>query len=150
MRELILVLAMLALLFAPSTIREILNDAGIRSFAGVEFDEQTLDEVESAHTRVAELEQQLAFAQQQLAGIGQSSAVRADPRFGTVSKMIADAQQYASQTETDLREAKDKQVELWKRAGKPPRSRPTSVSAEADPSSPTQSALLSPAELFSR
>ena len=109
-RELIIVLAMLALLFAPATIREILNDAGVRSFAGVEFDEQTLDEVESAHSRVAELEQQLAVAQQQLTSISQSSAVRADPRFGTVSKMIADAQQYASQTETDLREAKDKQV----------------------------------------
>ncbi len=148
-RELIIVLAMLALLFAPATIREILSDAGIRSFAGVEFDEETLDEVESAHSRVAELEQQLAVAQQQLTSISQSSAVRADPRFGTVSKMIAEAQQYASETEDDLREAKDKHMELWKRAGRPARSHHSSVTAEEERPA-EQQALLSPSELLSR
>ncbi|GAA5507665.1 hypothetical protein [Novipirellula caenicola] len=148
-RELIIVMAMLALLFAPATIREILSDAGIRSFAGVEFDEQTLDEVESAHSRVAELEQQLAIAQQQIDSMSQSSVVRADPRFGTVSKMIAEAQQYASETEDDLREVKEKHVELWKRAGRPPRTHPSTVTAEtARPSE--QQALISPSEVLSR
>ncbi|WP_040765364.1 twin-arginine translocase TatA/TatE family subunit [Novipirellula maiorica] len=148
-RELIIVLAMLALLFAPSAIREILSDAGIRSFAGVEFDEQTLDEVETAHSRVAELEQQLAVAQQQIDSMSQSSVVRADPRFGTVSKMIADAQQYASQTEDDLREVKEKHVELWKRAGRPPRTRHSTVTTESDRPA-EQQALLSPSEPLSR
>ncbi len=120
-RELILVLALLALLFTPTTVRRILQDAGIRSFAGVEFDEQTLIEVENAGGRVAELEQQLLVAQQQLQAISEINPNRADPRLGSVSKLLADARRNASQMGESLDEAKEQQIELWHRSGKPTR-----------------------------
>ena len=85
MRELIIVVGLLALFFTPTTVRSVLDDAGIRSFAGVEFDDRTLDEVENAGSRVAELEQQLVLAQEQLNSMAKSPSIQADPRFGTVS-----------------------------------------------------------------
>jgi len=172
-RELIIVIALLALLFTPQMVRQVLDEAGIRSFAGVEFNEKTLDEVEAAGTRVVELEQQLTMAQQQLSAMAQSSSIRADPRFGSVSRILADAQKKAAETEDNLREARDEQIDLRKRSGKAPRDRvsmrptpqtsPSSLSfqpASADPpvalSNPAGShrapsgSLTTPSELFQR
>lgn len=148
-RELIIVLAMLALLLTPATVRQVLNDAGIRSFAGVEFNEETLEEVEQAGTRVAELETQLALAQEQLNSMAQSSTIRADPRFGTVSKIIADAQKSAAETENNLKEAKDQQIDLWKRSGQPRRRIDSAQQIQME-QRPIQQALLAPEQLFTR
>ncbi|MCM2374882.1 hypothetical protein [Aporhodopirellula aestuarii] len=148
-REMILVLALLALLLTPTTVRQVLQDAGIRSFAGVEFDEETLVEVENAGDRVAELEQQLLAAQTQLESIANLNSNRADPRLGTVSRLLADARQNASQMGESLDEAKDKQIELWQRSGKPPRKyggRPSSESTEPV----FEQALITPEDLFPR
>lgn len=148
-REIILVIALLALLFTPTTVREILQDAGIRSFAGVEFDEETLVEVENAGDRVAELEKQLLAAQTQLETIANLNTNRADPRLGTVSRLLADAQRSASEMGESLDEAKEKQIELWNRSGKPPRrygGQPHSTSA----SPAVEQAMISPETLFQR
>lgn len=148
-RELILVLAMLALFLTPTTVREILQDAGIRSFAGVEFDEKTLTEVENAESRVIELENQLALAQSQLESIAQISPNRVDPRLGSVSRLLANAQQSASKMSDSLEEAKGKQIELWQRSGRPPRNH-----GRDETSTPEQpeieQALVAPEELFNR
>ena len=148
-REMILVLAMLALLFTPTKVRSVLNDAGIRSFAGVEFDEETLDEVEEAGSRVAELEQQLALVQQQLGSMSQSSAVRADPKFGMVSKLLADAQLKAAATGKNLDEAKDKQLEIWNKSGRPKRSSHLGSQFDSGPAQ-IQQALIPPEILLTR
>ncbi|MBB3208151.1 hypothetical protein FHS27_003978 [Rhodopirellula rubra] len=148
-REIILVIALLALLFTPTTVREILQDAGIRSFAGVEFDEETLVEVENAGDRFAELEKQLLAAQTQLETIANLNTNRADPRLGTVSRLLADAQRSASEMGESLDEAKEKQIELWNRLGKPPRrygGQPHSTSA----SPAVEQAMISPEALFQR
>jgi hypothetical protein len=147
LRELIIVVCLLALFFTPTTVRRVLDDAGIRSFAGVEFDDRTLDEVEKAGARVAELEQQLVLAQEQLNSMATSPNIQADPRFGTVSKILANAQMNAAETGTSLEEAKEKQVELWMRAGKPTRER-TSRGPQSD--SDLYQALTPPELLFNR
>ncbi|TWT79197.1 hypothetical protein CA13_05950 [Planctomycetes bacterium CA13] len=148
-RELIIVLAMLALLVTPETVRDILNDAGIRSFAGVEFDEETLQDVEQASARVAELEQQLALAQQQINIVSQSGEVRADPRLGSISKILSDARSKVAKTGKDLDDAKGKQMELWEKAGRPQRSAHVNPIRAAD-SQPIQQALVPPEVLFQR
>ncbi|KLU03438.1 putative signal peptide and transmembrane protein [Rhodopirellula islandica] len=148
-RELILVLAMLALFLTPTTVREILQEAGIRSFAGVEFDEETLTEVENAESRVIELETQLALAQSQLESIANISSNRADPRLGSVSRLLANAQQSASEMSDSLGEAKGKQIELWQRSGRPPRSHGREETPDTEQPEIEQ-ALITPAELFNR
>jgi len=148
-REIILVLAMLALLFTPTTVRQVLQDAGIRSFAGVEFDEETLVEVENAGDRVAELEEQLVAAKTQLESIAGLNANRIDPRLGSVSRLLSDAQRSASQMGESLEEAKEKQIELWHRSGKPPRKyggQPHSSSATPR----FEQAVIAPDQLFQR
>ncbi|EMB18566.1 hypothetical protein [Rhodopirellula europaea] len=148
-RELILVLAMLALFLTPTTVREILQDAGIRSFAGVEFDEKTLTEVENAESRVIELENQLALAQSQLESIAQISPNRVDPRLGSVSRLLANAQQSASKMSDSLEEAKGKQIELWQRSGRPPRTHGREETPARDQPEIEQ-ALVAPEVLFNR
>ncbi|MCC9658198.1 hypothetical protein [Rhodopirellula halodulae] len=148
-RELILVLAMLALFLTPSTVREVLQDAGIRSFAGVEFDETTLAEVENAEARVNELEQQLALAQSQLESIATVSPNRADPRLGSVSKLLANARQSTSEMSHNLEEARSKQIELRRRYGQPPREQ--THDDELPRITPdAEQALASPQDLFNR
>ncbi len=142
-RELLLVLAMLALFLAPATVREKLSEAGIRSFAGVEFDESTLQKVDQAGTSVAEIQQQIADVRQEFADITQNTTVRADPRFGTISKMLAEAQRKAMVTGENLDEAKDQQIDRMKRSGYIPRNTDLGSRIELDPSI-IQNATLQP------
>ena len=148
-REIMLVVALLVLLFSPTTVRDVLQDAGIRSFAGVEFDEETLVEVENAGDRVAELEQQLLAAQTQLEALTQQNTFRADPRLSSVSRLLADAQRNATQMGESLDEAKEKQIELWNRSGKPPR-RYGGQPHTSLPEPAAEQAFVAPSELFQR
>lgn len=62
-REISIVVGILLLLFTPSTVKRILERAGIRSVAGIEFDVEELSQVEEetlqAKTLLVELEQKL-------------------------------------------------------------------------------------------
>ncbi len=76
-REVVLVAAMLSLLVVPSTVRGVLERAGIRSVAGVEFDvdavQQSRAEVDDALKQIASLQQQLAVAHDQVQRIASES-----------------------------------------------------------------------------
>ncbi len=76
-REVVLVAAMLSLLVVPSTVRGVLERAGIRSVAGVEFDvdamQQSRAEVDDALKQIASLQQQLAVAHDQVQRIARES-----------------------------------------------------------------------------
>ncbi len=77
-RELIVFVAVAALIFAPGVVRNVLERAGIRAFAGVEFDAQTLAEAQSelelARGQMDDLRRQLAMAQGHLGAIASRAA----------------------------------------------------------------------------
>jgi hypothetical protein len=121
MREFIIVIAMLSILFAPSRVRGILEDAGIRSLAGVEFDATSVTEseasVKEAHAHINELKQQLALAQQELSKVASSSGTSIDPGLGAISELLARAQRTTIETETNLNHSQEKTRDFLQRHG---------------------------------
>ncbi len=80
-RELVVVIAMILLITVPSIFRTVLERAGIRSVAGVEFDMEpiakTRDELDAALEQIATLQSQLSNAHDQVLGLVESTP--ADP-----------------------------------------------------------------------
>jgi len=129
-REIVIVAAMLCLLVVPSVVRRALERAGIRSVAGVEFDIENLaqsrDELNSALAQIDALRTQLATAQQQVQGLAESSpavalpmSIAADmgasaivppehfsPSLQSVSKLLAELNNKAEETDRSLRRSK--------------------------------------------
>ncbi len=155
MRELLIVVAMLSLLFAPSFVRSILERAGVRSVAGVEFDATTLAESESqlaaAQTQVDELRNQLALTQQQFNQVATTTGNIRNPEFTKVSEMLLHSQRQLEATEGSIGRSRMSQMRLSRQVAdaesiEPPqaRSHPEVIPATA------QRQLLSPSELFNR
>ena len=121
MREMIVVLAILGIVFAPERVQNVLRKAGIQSFAGLEFDADVLAEseaaVEHAKTKVAQLERELVVVQHELGNLATSPVTIADPRLQTVSKLVEQMQQKVDETEHDLQESLMKQHDLLHRHG---------------------------------
>lgn len=93
-REVVIVAAMLSLLVVPSTVRGVLERAGIRSVAGVEFDvdavQQSRAEVDDALKQIASLQQQLAVAYEQVQRLAsESRPTTPTPNVLAQSPMIA-------------------------------------------------------------
>lgn len=86
-REMVIVIAMLVLLIAPSFVKDSLERAGIRSVAGVEFDmdnlAQSRDELDAALAQIDTLRNQLTTAQQQVQGLAESSPMLAPSSLAT-------------------------------------------------------------------
>lgn len=137
-REVVIVAAMLSLLVVPSAVRHVLERAGIRSVAGVEFDVENLaqsrDELNSALAQIDSLRNQLSNAQQQVQGLVDSAPLiaaepsggglgpsmrsskspSASPSLASVSRLISSMKDQAEETERSLRRSKvhtDKFVE---------------------------------------
>lgn len=107
-REIMIVIAILALILVPNKVRAVLETAGIRSVAGIEFDVQQLtdaqNEIAIAQQEVEQVMQTLETAERDLntsvAGAGFS------PQNQDVSKMISRAKlttQHASALMDDAR-----------------------------------------------
>jgi len=124
-RELMIVLAMLALILFPVLIRNSLERAGIKSVAGVEFELQTLQEsrteLNEALQQVNYLEEQLVAAQSQLQSVASnarsSGNVEASPGLETVSKMLGSMQSQADDTRRTMRRSLDHTDAMIQRAG---------------------------------
>jgi len=69
-REILIVGSVLLLVLVPTKVRQVLDQAGIRSVAGIEFDLKSLNEAQAemsiAQTEMEDLRQQLALTQQNL------------------------------------------------------------------------------------
>lgn len=100
-REMVIVIAMLVLLIAPSFVKDSLERAGIRSVAGVEFDmdnlAQSRDELDAALAQIDTLRNQLTTAQQQVQGLAESSPMLA-PSSLAPSTSLAMPSELASPT----------------------------------------------------
>jgi len=124
-RELMIVLAMLALVLFPVLIRNSLERAGIKSVAGVEFELQTLQEsraeLSEALQQVDYLEEQLVATQSQLQTIAvtarSSGNPEAAPGLETVSKMLGSIQSQAGDTRRTMRRSLDHTDAMIERAG---------------------------------
>tara|TARA_R110002049_G_scaffold4601_5_gene32553 strand:- start:764992 stop:765579 length:588 start_codon:yes stop_codon:yes gene_type:complete len=142
MREMIVVMAILGIVFAPDRVQNVLRNAGIQSFAGVEFDVDSLVEseaaVEDAQTNVAQLKQELAAAQQQLSEIALSKGPTVDPRFRSVSQLLERMHQKATATESGLTESLSRQHDLLRRH------RLTAVSDPSEAESPGEETEQAP------
>jgi len=143
LREFIIVVAMLSVLFAPDRVKAILSDAGIRSLAGVEFDTNALAEskfeVEKARNHIEQLKNQLASAQQELEKSAVAGGKYYDPRLDTVSQLLANAQRATIETETNLNRSHAKTLGILQRHGHPRSSPPVESS---DPPDGTSRAAL--------
>lgn len=96
-REVIIAISLIALLFTPTKVRGLLEDAGIRSVAGIEFDATSLAESEAellaTQSMIESLESQLGEAQTQLASISQQdSPGLAAIKVREVSRTLANIQ----------------------------------------------------------
>ncbi len=137
-RELVIVGAMLALVVAPSLIRQALERAGIRSVAGVEFDVAPIaknrQELDQALAQIASLQEQLATASTAVHGLVESSpaiamadpstprlqsngAPRFAPSLASVSRMIDSMKLQTDQVDRSLRRSKDRTDEFLEQAG---------------------------------
>ena len=121
LREFLVVVAVLSILFAPGRVRSILADAGIRSLAGVEFDTKALAEseaeVEQARSHIDQLKNQLAAAQQELDKAAFASGKFYDPGLDTVSQILANAQRATIDMETNLNRSRAKTSDILQRHG---------------------------------
>lgn len=145
-REVVIILAMLSLLVVPSAVRNVLERAGIRSLAGVEFDvdniAQSQDELNAALVQIDELRNQLANAQQQVQGLAESSPAiaalpstslsapsassavapaartRSSPSLSSISQLLATMQSQAAKTDKSLRRSKDHTEKFLEHAGR--------------------------------
>ncbi len=155
MRELLIVVAMLSLLFAQTFVRSILERAGVRSVAGVEFDATTLAESESqlaaAQAQVDELRNQLALTQQQFNQVATTTGNTRNPEFTKVSEMLLHSQRQLEATEGSIGRSRMSQMRLSRQvADAESVELPTSSSTSDVIPATSQRKLVSPSELFNR
>lgn len=142
-REVIIIAAMLSLLVVPSAVRSVLERAGIRSLAGVEFDvediAQSQDELDAALVQIDELRNQLATAQQQVQGLADSSRANTalspaapsasiaaaptptpigSPTLSSISRLLASMERQADKTDKSLRRSKDHTEKFLEQTGR--------------------------------
>jgi hypothetical protein len=145
-REMLIVVAMLALLLTPTSVRSILERAGIRSVAGVEFDTSTLqeshDQLIAAQTQVDELRNELALTQQQFNQVAASTGNTSNPKYTEVSELLARSRQKLDATDNSLGRSRSMQDYLMKKfsgiAGK------ETTQTDNEPSNTSSSTLSSP------
>ncbi len=158
LRELLIVLAIVAIVFAPATIRSILERAGIRSVAGLEFDATTLnesrDELLAAQAQVEELKLQLVATQQQFNQIAANTGNTQNPRFTEVSEMLAQSRRKLDVAENTLGRSRLKQDRVLRQmsSGGDGVSTAESESSSTVSHSPTtaERVLMPPQDLFNR
>lgn len=118
LREFLIVAAVLSILFAPNRVKNVLEDAGIRSLAGVEFDARSLAEseadVQQAHRHIKNLQQELKFA---LANLSEAAGTGAS--FDDAIKHLATAQRATIETEMNLNRSQQKTSDILQRHGMP-------------------------------
>ena len=156
MREMLVVVAMLALLLTPTSVRSVLERAGIRSVAGVEFDTSTLQESNeqliAAQTQVDELRNELALTQQQFNQVAVSTGNTRNPKFTEVSELLAKSRQKLDATDGSLGRSRSMQDYLMHKfsgvTGN--ETSPSSNEASEPTSSPAtaERVLMPPSELF--
>lgn len=117
LRELMILGALLTLLLAPTLVRSILEDAGIRAVAGIEFDVNQFSDAESelekAKREIAQLSSDLAFVQTQLP----KNNVNPED-FNKVSEALKEIERQAAAAQQRVEIADGKFHEMVKR---PPR-----------------------------
>ena len=158
MREILIVVAMLALLLTPTSVRSVLERAGIRSVAGVEFDTTTLndsrDELIAAQTQVDELRNELALTQQQFNQVAVSTGNTRNPKFTEVSELLAKSRQKLDATDGSLGRSRTMQDYLWrKHAGHQDDgmgSNQAPVNEMSTTPSTAERVLMPPSDLFNR
>ncbi len=158
MREMLIVVAMLALLLTPASVRSVLERAGIRSVAGVEFDTTTLhesrDELIAAQTQVDELRNELALTQQQFNQVAVSTGNTRNPKFTEVSELLAKSRQKLDATDGSLGRSRTMQDYLWRKHSSDQDnetgSAPTPDSEPSTMPSTAEHVLMPPSDLFNR
>ncbi len=89
LREVMIVAAIVLLLLAPGSVRSLLERAGVRSVAGVEFDATTLaeaqQELDFAREQMNELRTQLVMAQSRMEAEQNSNTVASLPNLGSLA-----------------------------------------------------------------
>lgn len=156
LRELLIVVAILALLFAPTTVRSVLERAGIRSVAGLEFDASTLnesrDELLVAQAQVDELKNALAATQLQFNQIATTTGNTRNPKFTEVSEMLAQSRRKLDATENSLGRSRLKQDRVLQQmsAGDMSGSARDDANTTMTSSTTAQSVLMPPSDLFNR
>lgn len=141
MREMLIVAAMLALLLTPTSVRSVLERAGIRSVAGVEFDTSTLnqsrEELIAAQAQVDELRQELAITQQQFNQVAVSTGNTRNPKFTEVSELLTKSRRKLDATEGSLGRSRSMQDYLMhKFSGREPGAKDSARNHDVESSSP--------------
>jgi chromosome segregation ATPase len=112
----LIVIAILALLFTPATIRSVLERAGIRSVAGVEFDVTTLaesqTELAAAQAQINELQTQLSMAETRFTQAVASSGNSRNQSFTAVSDMLSQMHRQADSANDRIHRSRMKQERL--------------------------------------
>lgn len=158
LREMLIVVAMLALLLTPTAVRSVLERAGIRSVAGVEFDISTLyesrDELIAAQTQIDELRNELALTQQQFNQVAVSTGNTRNPKFNEVSELLAKSRQKLDATDGSLSRSRTMQDYLWRKhsgeRGDEMGSETTPVNQTSTMPSTAGRVLMPPSDLFNR
>ncbi len=142
-RELIVVGALVALVLAPANVRDVLEDARIRSVAGIEFDATTLAESEAqllaSQQKMETLEAQLQEAQTQLASMS-SGISRGEMlvRSQAVSRMLGAAQVSAHDANSSLHHSREIHDQVISKARRNGREVPTLTPRQAELTPPDQ------------
>ena len=144
-RELIVVGALIALVLTPGNVRELLEDAGIRSVAGIEFDATSLAESEAqllaSQEKMETLEAQLQEAQTQLASMSNAASTgEMLVRSQAVSRMLGAAQSTAHDANDSLGQSKKIHDDVIVKARRNGRNIPTQSHRQAE--------LVPPEQLF--
>ena len=110
-REVIIAISLIALLFTPTKVRGLLEDAGIRSVAGIEFDATSLAESEAellaTQEMIDSLESQLGEAQTQLASISQQDSPGLTAiKVGKVSRLLTTTQDMTHDAKESVKHSK--------------------------------------------
>lgn len=151
-REMLIVVAILALLVAPSSVRNVLERAGIKSVAGVEFDVTTMAEsqaeLDHAQTQISLLRDQLTLAQQQLTQLGTSPMIAQNKDYTQVSRALARSRVQAEETADLLDSSRAKQDRVFQQMA--PSMMSGRRSAKQEVAETAQHTLVPPEELFNR
>src|SRR6056297_420864 len=108
------VAAVLLLLVAPTLVRGILERAGIRAVAGIEFDLDDMADsqlaLEAAQNELNQIREQLLVAQRAIEPDQNATGARSiDPRNRDVSRLLDEIAANAEKAAQDVQESKEKQ-----------------------------------------
>ncbi len=105
------------LIFSPITIRGILNDAGIKSFAGIEFRddlEKITRETQDAIGEITTLRDSLEFLQDKLeTAIAASDDSRARDELQEIKKTVSSSTKKATQVDNNLKRSLSQQYQTY-------------------------------------